>query len=224
MTTIVSYPLAQNLDDSRADELDGFSAWIVHTMESLGSFGAGLLIFLEAIIPPIPSEIILPLAGFAASQGKLNFFAALFWCTLGSLITAWLYYGLGAKLGERRTRNLLIKLPLLSARDIERTEAWFEKHGEASVFFGRMLPVFRSLISLPAGVKKMPFLRFSLYTTAGSLIWNSILIGAGYLLGEQWHIAETVVGRFSSVVAIVVITIVVIWALRRMFYLWRNRP
>lgn len=163
------------------------SQWALDVMGVLGAPGAGFAIFLENVFPPIPSEIILPLAGLAAHDGKFTLVEAILWTTLGSLLGAFLLYGLGRWLGHDRTVRLARKLPFIDEDDVEKTIAWFKRHGSKAVFFGRMLPIFRSLISIPAGIERMPALRFGLLTLAGSLIWNSLFVGAGFMLGPAWE-------------------------------------
>ncbi|WP_182049692.1 DedA family protein [Changpingibacter yushuensis] len=181
-------------------------------MEALGGIGAASLIALENLFPPLPSEIILPLAGFTAGTGaSFTVLEAILWCTGGSVFGAWLLYGLGALLGRDRTRRILTALPLMKAADVYRTEVWFEKYGQWTVFFGRMIPIFRSLISLPAGVTRMSPVLFTALTATGSLIWNSVLIYAGYLLGANWHVVETYVGTLSKVVIVVVVIAAIVW-------------
>ena len=164
--------------------------WAVSLMELIGPAGAGIAIALENLFPPLPSEVILPMAGLTASRGTFTFFEALLWTTLGSIVGAFLLYGLGRWLGVDRLRALAAKAPLMHPEDIDRTVAWFERHGGKAVFFGRMLPIFRSLISIPAGVTRMPVWRFGLLTAAGSLVWNTVFVLAGFLLGESWHVVE----------------------------------
>jgi membrane protein DedA with SNARE-associated domain len=179
--------------------------WVVGLMETLGAPGAGIAVAVENLFPPIPSEIILPLAGFAASRGDLDLVAAIVFTTLGSLIGALALYGIGAWLGIDRIKWIAKKLPLVDVSDVDKTEEWFKKHGSKAVFFGRMLPIFRSLISIPAGIERMPVWKFALLTTAGSLIWNTIFILAGFWLGEQWHIVE----QYADILKYVVIAVVV---------------
>lgn len=179
---------------------DRIAEWSVRVMEALGGPGAAFLIALENIFPPLPSEIILPLAGFTASQGSMHLVSAIAWTTLGSLIGAVVLYQIGAWLGRERIRHYARKLPLVRVKDIDKAERWFTKHENQAVFFGRMIPVVRSLISIPAGVEKMPMKLFIAYTTAGSMIWNTALITAGYLLGEQWHLVETYVDVLKYIV------------------------
>ncbi|MFG6201088.1 DedA family protein [Nonomuraea sp. JJY05] len=189
--------------------------WLVGLMETLGAPGAGLAIALENLFPPLPSEVILPLSGFTASRGEMDLLDVLVCTTLGSVIGALALYWVGALLGRERTLAIAAKLPLVKPADIEKTEAWFLKHGRKTVFFGRMIPIFRSLISVPAGVERMPLLSFTLLTATGSLIWNTIFVMAGYLLGENWSLVETYVGIGSKVVlGLVVLALVVFVGVR----------
>lgn len=169
-------------------------------MEKLGAPGAGVLIALENVFPPLPSEVILPLAGFTASRGDFTLWEALFWTTLGSVVGALVLYAIGAALGMRRTVAIAERIPLIQASDIDKTVAWFHKHGTKAVFFGRMLPIFRSLISIPAGIERMPILTFLGLTLAGSLLWNSVFVIAGYQLGENWHRVEEYAQVFQYLV------------------------
>lgn len=178
--------------------------WAVSLMQVIGPAGAGLAIALENLFPPLPSEVILPMAGLTASRGTFTLFEALFWTTAGSIVGAFALYGLGRWLGAARLRSVARRIPLLHPEDIDRTVAWFERHGGKAVFFGRMIPLFRSLISIPAGVTRMPVWKFGLLTAAGSLIWNTVFVLAGFLLGEQWHVVET----YADVLQYVVIALV----------------
>ena len=180
--------------------------WSVSLMEIIGPAGAGLAIALENIFPPLPSEVILPMAGLSASRGSFSLAEALIWTTLGSLAGAFLLYGIGAWLGVDRLRAIAAKVPLLRPDDIDRTVAWFHRHGGKAVFFGRMVPIFRSLISIPAGVTRMPLWRFGLLTVAGSALWNTIFVLAGFLLGEAWPVIE----RYAEILQYVVIAAVMV--------------
>jgi membrane protein DedA with SNARE-associated domain len=184
--------------------------WAVGLMDTLGGLGAAIVVGLDNLFPPIPSEIVLPLAGFSASRGSLSLAEALIWTTIGSVAGALIVYWLGAALGRERTRKLIAKIPLINESDMDRTEAWFAKHGGKAVFFGRMVPLFRSFISLPAGVERMPLPKFLLYTTLGSAIWNSIFVLAGYFLGENWHVVERYAGVLQWVV-IGAVAVAVVW-------------
>ena len=195
---------------STQTELTGVAGWAVDIMERLGGPGAGLVIAAENLFPPLPSEVILPLAGFTASQGTFSVPGAIAWTTAGSVIGALLLYTLGAVFGRERFRAVWGRLPLVDLEDLDRTEAWFERHGHKAIFFGRMIPIFRSLISIPAGIERMPLLVFTGLTTAGSLIWNSIFIVAGYQLGENWHVVEQYADVLQKIV-IVVVVLAVAW-------------
>ncbi|MGW0709970.1 DedA family protein [Streptomyces sp. NPDC002643] len=184
----------------QAESMAGAPLWIIGLMDLLGAPGAGLAVALENLFPPIPSEVILPLAGFAASTGQLNLYAALLWTTAGSVIGALALYGVGALLGRDRTVAIAARLPLVKVSDIEKTEAWFLRHGTKAIFFGRMIPVFRSLVSIPAGVERMPLPTFTLLTTLGSAIWNTIFVVSGYVLGANWTEVTSIVSTYSKVV------------------------
>ncbi|MEU6109983.1 DedA family protein [Streptomyces albidoflavus] len=191
--------------------------WITGLMESLGAPGAGIAIALENLFPPIPSEVILPLAGFTAATGQMNLVAVLIWTTVGSVVGALALYWVGALLGRDRTVAIAAKIPLLKVADIEKTEAWFNKHGTKAVFFGRMLPIFRSLISVPAGIERMPLPIFLGLTTLGSAIWNTLFVMAGYLLGDNWESVTEYVSVYSKVVLAVAALAVLIFLGVRVF-------
>ncbi|MGI5153919.1 DedA family protein [Microbispora sp. CA-102843] len=190
-------------------EVGGIAGWAMELTERLGAPGAGVAIALENLFPPLPSEVILPLAGFTASRGDMSLAAALLWTTAGSVVGALALYWVGALLGRERTVAIAARLPLVKIADIEKAEAWFARHGVKTVFFGRMIPIFRSLISVPAGVERMPIGTFLLFTTLGSLIWNTVFVLAGYLLGENWHLVEEYMGIVSKVVVAAVVLVAV---------------
>jgi membrane protein DedA with SNARE-associated domain len=193
----------------------GIVGWAIRIMETLGAPGAGLAVALENLFPPIPSELILPLAGFTASRGAMSLVGAIIWTTLGSVAGALVLYAAGALLGRDRTRAIAARLPLVKLSDIDRTEAWFARHGVKAVFFGRMVPLFRSFISLPAGIERMPLTSFLAFTALGSLIWNVIFVLAGYQLGENWRKVQDVVGVYQKVVvAVVLLAVAAFVALR----------
>ena len=177
----------------RAVDLDAISAF--------GAFGLAALMLLENL-PPIPSEAVLPLAGFFVGLGELNFFAALVASTAGSLAGALILYVVGKRGGRPLVLNHGRKLGV-SAADLDRAEGWFDKYGDAVVLIARMVPIARSIVSLPAGVVEMPLVRFTLLTTLGSATWNALLIGAGWLLGANWSRVTYFVGQVSNVVFVV---------------------
>ncbi|PZT69588.1 DedA family protein [Streptomyces sp. SW4] len=192
--------------------------WINDLMDGLGAPGAGIAIALENLFPPLPSEVILPLAGFAASSGRMDLLAVLLWTTAGSVIGALALYGVGALLGRDRTLAIAARLPLVKVADIEKTEAWFQRHGTKAVFFGRMIPIFRSMISVPAGVERMPLPVFLGLTTLGSAIWNTAFVLAGYTLGDNWSRVTDIASAYSKVVlvaaAVALLAFVVVRLLR----------
>jgi membrane protein DedA with SNARE-associated domain len=160
---------------------------VASVIESLGEIGVGLLVALENLIPPIPSEIVLSLAGFLAGQGRVNLVLVLVAATAGSVLGALVLYWLGYTLGEERLRRWLDRIPLVDASDLNKADRWFERHERSAVLVGRCAPVVRSLVSIPAGANRMPLGQFVLFTAIGSGVWNTLFVGAGYLLGERWQ-------------------------------------
>ncbi|UBI02422.1 DedA family protein [Corynebacterium freneyi] len=193
--------------------------WSVSLMGVFGPPGIALAILVETILPPVPSELFLPLAGFTATTGKFTWWSAVAWATGGSVVGAFVLYWAGAALGAERVRAIAEKLPLTRASDVDYALEWFGRHGEASVFLGRMVPGIRSIISVPAGLWRMPLLKFALYTTAGSTIWNGVLVYLGVILGAKWHIVGEWIDRFSVVIyvacAVVAVVVVVLLVRRR---------
>jgi membrane protein DedA with SNARE-associated domain len=188
--------------------------WVLEVMKVLGAPGVGIATALETVFPPVPSEVVLPLAGYTASQGYYGLVAAILCATVGSLVGAVVLYQLGALWGAERLCATAERIPLLHARDVERAIAWFGRNGRSAIFLGRLVPGVRSFISIPAGIDRMPLLQFTLYTTAGSLVWNSALIVAGYELGAQWHRVEAYVGE-ASVVVYGALGVAVLWFVAR---------
>ena len=198
--------------------------WVVEVMKVLGAPGVGIATALETVFPPVPSEVVLPLAGYTASQGHYGLVAAILCATVGSLVGAFVLYQLGALWGADRLCATAERIPLLHARDVERAIAWFRRNGRSAIFLGRLVPGVRSFISIPAGIDRMPLLQFTLYTTAGSLVWNSALIVAGYELGAQWHRVEAYVGE-ASVVVYGALGVAVLWfVVRRLVRRSRQVP
>jgi membrane protein DedA with SNARE-associated domain len=172
-------------------------------IDSVGLFGVAGLIAGESVFPPIPSEVVLLLTGFQVSEGRFSFLGAVVFATIGSLLGALILYGVGRVVGEDRLDWLLAKVgkPLGFKRsDIERANAWWDRHGDRVVLFGRMIPLVRSVVSIPAGANKMALAKFCAYTTVGSAIWNTIFIGIGSALGDQWEKAERWTGYLDYVV------------------------
>ncbi|REE96525.1 DedA family protein [Thermomonospora umbrina] len=184
--------------------------WIADVIDAMGAVGVGLLTALENLFPPVPSEVVLPLAGFTASEGRVNVVAVTVAATVGSLVGALALYGLGAWLGHERACRLADRLPLVDVSELDRATSWFARHGGKAVLFGRLVPVVRSLVSVPAGIERMPLARFCLYTTLGSAFWNTLFVGAGFVLGEKWRRAE----QFANWATWAVIAVAALWAVR----------
>ena len=176
--------------------------WVFSIVDRLGELGIGLLIFLENVVPPVPSEVILPLAGFRARTGALNVWLAWPAATAGSVLGAIVLYGLGAWLGYDRLHALAGKrwFFLTSQKDLDRGQRIFGRHGGKVVLLGRCVPVIRSLVSIPAGIVRMPLPRFLLLTAIGSGVWNALFIGLGWYLGDHWDRVQTWLGPVTYVV------------------------
>ncbi|WP_429387755.1 DedA family protein [Paenarthrobacter sp. TE4293] len=196
------------------DSLTGIVGVAARVIEALGEWGVGLLTLLETIFPPIPSEVILPLAGFLTQQGSISLLLVFLTSTLGAYAGALLLYWLGYKVGLERSIHLLSKLPLVDREDFEKAAGWFERHGKSAIFFGRLLPGVRSLISLPAGAERMNLMTFSIFTIAGTGLWNALLIGLGALLGKQYHLVDQY-SRFLNYAVYVGLAAVVVWLIVR---------
>jgi membrane protein DedA with SNARE-associated domain len=162
----------------------GITGFLLDLVNTLGPVGVGLSILLETVVPPIPSEAVLGLAGVLIRSGDMDVVPVVLFATLGSVVGAMFFYWIGHALGPRRSHAFLDRLPLVETEDVDKTFDWFARHGRSAVFFGRMVPLVRSFVSVPAGVVRMPFLQFIVYTAAGSLIWNSVLIGLGVAAGD----------------------------------------
>ncbi len=191
--------------------------WSEKIMMALGYPGIFLVMLLECVFPPIPSEVIMPLAGFLVSQGEFNFWGVMLSGTLGSLVGALLLYWLGAWADEVILRSWVRKHGKwiqVSETDIDRAEKWFAKHGQSVIFFGRMIPIIRSLISIPAGMERMPMWKFLLYTSLGSIIWNFLLTYGGILLGENW---EKIIGWLDIYQNVVLVILAIMFLL---FIIW----
>jgi membrane protein DedA with SNARE-associated domain len=198
--------------------LSNLTDWVTNVVEALGYVGVAILILVENVFPPIPSEIILPLAGFMSSRGDFWLPAVIVAATLGSVGGALVLYWLGALLGEDRLRRLVARtghIARITSHDLDRAEHWFDRYGRWAVLLGRLVPIVRSLISLPAGVARMPLGTFIVFTAIGSCLWNTILIGAGWLLGDQWDRVEQYVRIFQYLVIVAVLAIAAWWLLRR---------
>lgn len=192
--------------------------WITNTMTSLGYVGIALLMFLENLFPPIPSELIMPLAGFTIAQRKMEFFPVIFAGVLGTMLGALPWYYVGKLIGEeniKRLANKYGKWISISSRDIEKADNWFDRHGEKAVFFGRLVPGIRTLISLPAGLSGMSLIPFLIYSTIGTTLWVGFLTFAGYKLGENYEVVEHYIDPISKIVLVVLIVAFIVWVVRK---------
>jgi membrane protein DedA with SNARE-associated domain len=196
-------------------ELTGLAGLITDIIAALGPIGVGVLVALETVFPPIPSELILPLSGYLASRGRMSLAAVVIGATLGSLAGALALYWAGAALGQKRLRRLAERTPLVEVDDLERAEHWFDRHGGLAVLIGRVVPVVRSLVSVPAGVERMPLWRFVLYTIIGSGVYNLVLIGLGYVLGSRWQTVEQYSNYLNYAIYAAILVAVGLFALKR---------
>ncbi len=197
--------------------LGNLGQWIADNLAAFGYPGLVALLLIENLFPPIPSELILPLAGFLVGRGEMSFLPAVLTATLGSLLGAYALYALGLWGGRplvlRYGRWLRVK-----EEDLDRAEGWFGKYGDRVVFFARMVPGARSIVSIPAGTLRMPLLRFTLLSVLGSAAWNTLLICAGWSLDDNWRQVANVVGPISNGVFVILLVAAAGGAL----WLWRR--
>lgn len=200
--------------------LGDLGGWVQQIMQDFGYIGLFLLLLVENLFPPIPSEVILPLAGFLVGRGEFGFLGALVASTAGALAGAFILYGLG-RWGGRTVILRYGRILRFTNKDLDRADDWFERYGAWIVLFARLIPGIRSVISVPAGALKMPLLQFTLLTTAGSALWNTLLISLGMFLGRNWPVVSERVGALSDVVlvatAVAVSAALLLFGLRR----WR---
>ncbi|UXU73887.1 MULTISPECIES: DedA family protein [unclassified Paracoccus (in: a-proteobacteria)] len=186
--------------------------WVVSTIEGWGYLGVFLLMVAENLFPPIPSEVIMPLAGFLAGRGDLSLSLTVIVGTAGSVLGTLTWYYVGKAIGEARLKRWAARhgrLLTVSPADIDNARAWFDRHGAAAVFFGRMIPAIRTLISVPAGLSAMPFWRFLAYTVLGSALWTGVLTFAGLVLHENYARVADYVDPLSKLVVLAVVVIYV---------------
>jgi membrane protein DedA with SNARE-associated domain len=177
--------------------------WIIETMESFGYLGIFLLIALENLFPPIPSEVILTFGGFMTTTSTLTKTGVIFFSTLGSVFGAILLFGIGTLLDVQKLEKIVDKwghILRLTKKDIHKANEWFTKYGVWTVFFCRLIPLIRSLISIPAGMSRMNFWIFLLFTTLGSLIWNTILVTVGASVGSSWEKIVSYMDVYSNII------------------------
>ncbi|GAA5631698.1 putative membrane protein Rv2637 [Acinetobacter calcoaceticus] len=199
----------------------GLEQWVLSIMEKLGYLGIAFLMFLDNVFPPIPSEIIMPSAGYTASKGELTLIGVIMAGSAGSILAAMLLYWIGRKVPQQRLFKLTErygKYLRIQVSDLEKALDWFNKHGHRIVFFGRMIPAVRSLISIPAGMSKMPFAKFMFYSIAGTLIWTSFLAYLGFHFSQNQALMSLIMQRISTIIVAIVILYLLWWAIKK-FYL-----
>ena len=197
------------------------SDWITGS-EKMGTLGIALLMFAENVFPPIPSELIMPLAGFSAARGERNLLMVIIAGSIGSLLGALLWYYIGQKIGAERLERWAAKHGrwlTLSPKEVEQSCAWFNRHGGKAVFIGRLMPAVRTLISVPAGIAGMPLGSFLVYSTAGTIIWTALLATAGYFLESQYD----KVAHWMNPVSNVVIGLIILGYLYRVLRFRRRQ-
>ena len=184
--------------------------WVMSVMSSTGYVGIALLMFIENVFPPIPSELIMPLAGYMATRTQLSFAGIVIAGTLGSMLGALPLYYLGSKIGEERLKDLADahgRWLTISGDDIETAKNWFDRHGAVAVLLGRIVPGVRSLVSIPAGIAGLHLAPFLLYTAVGSAIWTALLAYLGHVLGSNFQQVGEYIDPISWVVLGVVLAI-----------------
>ena len=194
------------------------SEWVLAIMAKFGYLGIIFAMFAENVFPPIPSELIMPAAGFAAARGDLNIFLVILTGTFGSVLGALPLYYLGALFNKERLilfTEKYGKYVFIKAEDVLSSNAWFDKHGKKAVFFGRMVPGIRSLISIPAGMNKMPLVSFLVLTAVGASIWTTILTLAGFYLGKNYEVIATLLAPYSKIFLLLAIVIIIVWFIKR---------
>lgn len=191
---------------------------IINIITSLGYRGIGLLMFAENLFPPIPSELIMPLAGFTVAQGKMNFALAVLAGVMGTIFGALPWYYVCKIVGEQRIKRLADKYGkwiTVSSKDIDKAKGWFERYGNNAVLFGRIVPGVRTLISLPAGINEMPLMPFLIYSTIGTTLWVLFLTGAGYLLGNNYKLVDVYLAPVSKGVLVLILVAFAVWIFRK---------
>ncbi|RZF52205.1 DedA family protein [Acinetobacter halotolerans] len=199
----------------------GLEDWVLSIMEKLGYLGIAFLMFLDNVFPPIPSEVIMTSAGYAAAKGDLSLIGVIIAGSAGSLLAAMLLYWVGRKIPQQHLFSFIArygKYLRITTTDLEKSLTWFEKHGHRVVFFGRMIPAVRSLISIPAGMSNMHFGKFMMYSAAGTVIWTSFLACVGYYFSENQALMTATTQRVGYIILTIAI-LYVFWRFAKKFYL-----
>jgi membrane protein DedA with SNARE-associated domain len=217
------------------DIINAITKWATSLIGLLGYPGLGFVMFLENVFPPIPSEIVLPMAGFMTTAAGVAEFKAhtqftlwgitLVGC-LGSVVGAWTFYGLGRLLGEKRTRILIRKVgkyALLKEEDFDRSLQWFNRYKKPVIFFGRLIPIIRSLISIPAGIFEMNPLIFTAFTAVGTAIWSFLLAFAGSILGSYWPAVTNFINKYQIIIEILLVGLILWFVISRIIKLVQKK-
>lgn len=189
------------------------ATWVINTISATAYWGIVFLMVVENVFPPIPSEVIMPLAGFMATQGRLTLLGVILAGTLGSVLGAVPLYYLGRRIGDERLKDFADRHGrwlTVSRADLDKAQQWFDRHGGMAVLLCRLVPGIRSLISIPAGMEGMPLAPFLLFTTIGAGLWTALLASAGYWLGANFRQVETYLDPASYVV-LAVIVVLYVW-------------
>ncbi|MFM9112525.1 MAG: DedA family protein [Actinomycetota bacterium] len=198
--------------------LSNLAQWVQDVIESLGYLGVALLVIAENLFPPIPSEIVLPFAGFVARRGDGSVVVMVLASTVGSVVGALVLYAIAAAIGPERIHTFVVRFGKwfgVKEADMVRAEEWFDRRSNVAVLVGRCVPLIRSLVSIPAGFRRMRFVPFIVLTAVGSAVWNVALIGAGAALGDQWDVVGDYVGVFQWLVIAVIVAVVIRFAVKR---------
>lgn len=198
--------------------LGDLATWVESVIEKIGYLGVALLVGLESVIPVIPSEIVQPYAGFVARRDDMSVVIMVIVATIGSVVGSLIMYGIAAAIGPNRLHSFINqygKWVGISSAELDKAERWFDRRANATVLFGRCVPLIRAVISIPAGFRRMKIMSFTIYTAIGSLMWNIFLIGAGALLGDQWDRISKYISVFQWVVVLAIIVVLAKFVISR---------
>ncbi|MCX6536109.1 MAG: DedA family protein [Actinobacteria bacterium] len=198
--------------------LGDLATWVESVIEKIGYLGVALLVGLESVIPVIPSEIVQPYAGFVARRDDMSVVIMVIVATIGSVVGSLIMYGIAAAIGPNRLHSFINqygKWVGISSAELDKAERWFDRRANATVLFGRCVPLIRAVISIPAGFRRMKIIPFTIYTAIGSLMWNIFLIGAGALLGDQWDRISKYISVFQWVVILAIIVVLARFVISR---------
>lgn len=200
---------------ANAVEAGGLTGFVLDVVRAVGEVGVALLVLLEVVVPPIPSEVVLPFAGALVADGRFTAVGVIVAATVGSVLGAQVLYEAARRAGEQRVTRWLAKVPLVDPEDVDDGSEWFRRHGNTAVLTGRLVPGVRSVVSVPAGAQAMPRGRFVVLTALGSGVWNTALVAGGIALGERWQTVERWTGWLDVAMVAALAVVVVRLLLRR---------